>query len=221
MKIGARSCAFFIGLGTIGLAFGLAERTVVGQAPSTSAAEATPKTPWGAPDLQGTWSNAEVVPFERAKGFGERQFLTDAEYKAALDQLLESNQRPGRDSRESSGKDIRGTEKDVARAYNEHWFGDKPTEVGRRTSMIIDPPDGRMPAFTPEAQKRINAKREYLAALLQGTSGGKPGPISPRRNEPSPDYNLDRMNRADGPEDRSDPERCLLNNLPVILRRGR
>jgi hypothetical protein len=220
MKIGARSCALFIGLGAIGIAFGLAETTVVGQAPSTSAAEATPKTPWGAPDLQGTWSNAEVVPFERGKGFGERQFLTDAEYKAALDQLLESNQRPGRDSRESGGKDIRGTEKDVARAYNEHWFGDKPTEVGRRTSIIIDPPDGRMPAFTPEAQKRINAKREYLAALLQGTSGGKPGPISPRRNEPSPDYNLDRMNRADGPEDRGGPERCLLNNLPVILQAG-
>jgi hypothetical protein len=220
MRIGVRPYAFLAGLAAMAFFFGLAETTVVGQVPSTEATESTLKTSWGAPDLQGTWSNATVVPFQRDKKFGERQFLTDAEYKAALDQLLASNQRPGRDSRESGGKDIRGTEKDVARAYNEHWFGDKPTEVGRRTSMIIDPPDGRMPAFTPEAQKRINEKREYLAALLQGTSGGSPGPISPRRNEPSPDYNLDRMNRADGPEDRGGPERCLLNNLPVILQPG-
>ena len=77
-----------------------------------------------------------------------------------------------------------------------------------------------MPALTPEAQGRINQKREYLAALLQGTSGGRPGPISPLRSEPPPDYNLDRMNRADGPEDRSSVERCLLNSLPVILPAG-
>jgi hypothetical protein len=203
------------------LAVGFAETTVFGQARSNgSTAEPTPKTPWGAPDLQGTWSNTTVVPFERAKEFGSREFMNDLEYKKALDLLLERNSRAGRDSREINGQDIRGTEKDVARAYNEHWFGDKPTEVSRRTSMIIDPPDGRMPALTPEAQKRISEKREYLQALLQGTSGGRPGPISPRRNEASPDYNLDRMNRSDGPEDRSSVERCLLNSLPVILQAG-
>ena len=222
MRIRARSHVFLVTLtaATV-LAVGLAGTKVIGQAPSSgSTAESTPKTPWGARDLQGTWSNTTVVPFQRPKEFGNREFLTDAEYKKALDQLLERNNRAGRDSREINGQDIRGTEKDVARAYNEHWFGDKPTEVGRRTSMIIDPPDGRMPAFTPEAQARINKKREYLEALLQGTSGGRPGPISPRRNESSPDYNLDRMNRSDGPEDRSSVERCLLNNLPVILPAG-
>jgi hypothetical protein len=222
MRIRARSLVFLVALtaATV-LAVGLAETTVIGQTPSSgSTAESTPKTPWGAPDLQGTWSNTTVVPFERAKEFGNREFMTDAEYKKAQDQLLERNNRAGRDSREINGQDIRGTEKDVARAYNEHWFGDKPTEVGRRTSVIIDPPDGRMPALTPEAQERISKKRAYLQALLQGTSGGRPGPISPRRNEPSPDYNLDRMNRSDGPEDRSSVERCLLNGLPVILPAG-
>lgn len=231
MRNTTRSYIFLIALAAIVLAAGAFETALIGQASGTqasgsqtsssgAAAAATIKTSWGAPDIQGTWSNATVVPFERDKQFGERQFLTDAEYQKALDQLLQRNQRPGRDSRESNGRDIRGTEKDVARAYNEHWFGDKPTDVGRRTSMIIDPPDGRMPAFTPEAQKRIAEKKEYLAALLQGTSGGRPGPISPRRNEPSPDYNLDRMNRADGPEDRGGPERCLLNSLPVVLEAG-
>jgi hypothetical protein len=222
VRIRARSYVFLLALTAVTiLAVGLAVKTVIGQAPSNSSStESTPKTPWGRPDLQSTWSNTTVVPFERAKEFGDRQFMTDSEYKKALDKLLERNNRPGRDSREIDGQNIRGTEKDVARAYNEHWFGDKPTEVGRRTSMIIDPPDGRMPALTPEAQERINNKREYLQALLQGTSGGRPGPTSSRRSDPPPDYNLDRMNRADGPEDRSSVERCLLNSLPVILPAG-
>ena len=208
------------------LGVALIDPTVVGQSPSSSAAThtatiiSTLKTPWGRPDLQGTWSNAAVLPFERPKEFGDRQFMTDAEHKKAVDQLLERNQRPGRDSREANGKDIRGTEKDVARAYNEHWFGDKPTEVSRRTSMLIDPPDGRMPAYTPEAKARIDKQHAYLVALLQGTYGGLPGPISPLRYEPPPDYNLDRMNRSDGPEDRSSDERCLLSRLPVVPQAG-
>src|SRR5205807_3197625 len=107
-----------------------------------------------------------------------------------------------------------------ARAYNEHWFGDPSLLRGTRTSSIIDPPDGRMPPLTEDAQSRIGTKKEYLAALLQGTSGGKPGPISPRRSERSPDYNLDRMNRSDGPEDRGGPERCLGTNMPVLLQSG-
>ena len=168
------------------LALGLAGTRLIGQtrsssSPAKSSVQAL-KTSWGTPDLQGTWSNATVVPFERPKQYGNREFMTDEEYKKAQDELLRRDALPGRDSRESNGKDIRGTEKDVARAYNEHWFGDKPTEVGRRTSMINDPPDGRMPAFTPEAQKRIGEKREYLQALLQGTSGGRPGPISVFQN---------------------------------------
>ena len=222
MRIRPRSYVFLVAVTAAALlAAGLAGSRLIGQtASSGSTAAPTLKTPWGAPDLQGTWSNTTVVPFERPKGFGEREFLTDAEHEKAVQELLKRDALPGRDSRESNGKDIRGTEKDVARAYNEHWFGDKPTEVGRRTSMIIDPPDGRMPALTAEARERINKKREYLQALLQGTSGGRPGPISPRRNEPSPDYNLDRINRSDGPEDRSGPERCLLNTLPVILPAG-
>ncbi|HXP82300.1 MAG TPA: hypothetical protein VN976_20550, partial [Verrucomicrobiae bacterium] len=229
MRIRPHSLAFLIALGAIAvLAASLTSTRVIGQTVARDssvksgapAAQPAPKTPWGAPDLQGAWSNTTVVPFERPKEFGNREFMTDAEYKKAQDDLLGRDALPGRDSREINGKDIRGTEKDVARAYNEHWFGDKPNQVGRRTSMIVDPPDGRMPGLTAEAEKRINKKREYLAALLQGTSGGRPGPISPLRSEPSPDYNIDRLNRADGPEDRSSVERCMLNSLPVILPAG-
>src|SRR4029434_8735520 len=94
------------------------------------------------------------------------------------------------------------------------------TKLSYRTSMVVDPPDGRIPALTAEAAKRIADKREFLAALLQGPSGVRPGPISPRRVERSPDYNLDRINRAYGPEDRGGPERCFGFNLPGLLDSG-
>src|SRR5262245_10173751 len=173
------------------------------------------RTSWGDPDLQGIWSNPYVTPLERPKEFGTREFLTKEEIAAAEQKLAAQSKLPGRDSRDGTG-----TEKDVARAYNNHWFGDPSLLRGTRTSLIIDPPDGRIPALTPEAEKRIAAKKDFLAALLQGTSGGKPGPISPRRSERSPDYNLDRINRSDGPEDRGGPERCFGFNLPVLLDSG-
>lgn len=177
-------------------------------------------TPWGAPDLAGIWSNAAVVPFQRPKQYGDRPLKTDEEFTLAQEKLTAKNKLAGTDSRERNGQNIKGTEKDVARAYNDLFFGEKANTMGRRTSMIIDPPDGRMPAFTPEAKARIEAKQEFLAALLQGTGGGRPGPITTRRNEPSPDYNIDRLNRTDGPEDRSGPERCLQTGLPMIMEAG-
>ena len=173
------------------------------------------RTPWGDPDLQGIWSNPFVTPLERPEEFGTREFLTEEEIGAAERNLVERSELPGRDSREGAGTEI-----DVSRAYNNHWFGDPSLLRGTRTSLIIDPPDGRIPPLTAEAQNRIATKREYLQALLQGTSGGRPGPISPRRSESSPDYNLDRINRGDGPEDRSGPERCFGFSLPVLLAAG-
>jgi len=175
----------------------------------------TLKTPWGEPDLQGIWSNPYVTPLERPKQFGTREFLTKEEIASEERRLQELSKGPGRDNRAGTG-----TEKDVARAYNEHWFGDPSLLRGTRTSLVVDPTDGRIPPLTAQAQQRIAAKREYLAALLQGTSGGKPGPISPRRSELPPDYNLDRMNRSDGPEDRGGPERCFGTNMPVLLQSG-
>jgi hypothetical protein len=191
-----------------------------GPAAAARSASRSPRTAWGTPNLQGIWSNNILVPLERPREFGTRAVMTREEHAKALAELQARNQRPGRDSREVGGKPAIGTEKDVARAYNEFWFGDKPTQLGMRTSMITDPADGRIPPFTPEAVKRIADKREYLAALLQRTSGGRPGPISPRRAEPSTDYNLDRMNRADGPEDRGGPERCFGGELPVVMGTG-
>jgi len=148
-------------------------QTVVGQtspsagsaSSSKKAATTTPRNVWGHPDLQGIWSSdGIVVPFQRAKEFGNRQLMTEEEHQKAVAELEKRNERLGRDNRAG-----RGTEKDVARAYNDLWF-DKHKGVSYRTSQIIDPPDGRMPAYTPEAQARIQKQRDYLVALLQGTS---------------------------------------------------
>src|SRR5499426_275306 len=116
----------------------LTPRPVAGQAPSSPL-----RTPWGEPDLQGIWNNPYVTPLERPKEFGTRQFLTEDEIAAEERRLREQSKGLGRDSREGTG-----TERDVARAYNEHWFGDPSMLRGTRTSLIVDPPDGRIPSLT-------------------------------------------------------------------------
>lgn len=171
-------------------------------------AQQTPRTPWGEPDLQGIWNGETLTPLERPAKFARTPVLTEEEAAAVERQVAT---RPGRDDRSQ-----RGTEKDVAQAYNQHWLAPPKRLVDRRTSLIVDPADGRIPPMTPAARQRTAAMREYLAALLQGTSGGRPGPISPRRRERPPSYNVARMNRADGPEDRQTTERCFGATMPNL-----
>ena len=117
---------------------------------------------------------------------------------------------------------LEGREVDVAKGDDAALVSTQRT--GRRTSLVVDPPDGRVPPLTPEAQQSRAAMRRFQLALLQATdackngtpvcAGGTYGPSSPRRAEPPPDYNSDRLNRADGPEDRSLGERCMAGGLP-------
>jgi hypothetical protein len=97
--------------------------------------------------------------------------------------------------------------------------------TGPRTSLIVDPPDGRLPPLTPAAQKIAAAERDFRLALLQATetcraksiacAGGKYDPTpSPLRAEQPPRYNTGRMNRHDDPEDGSLTDRCLPGGLP-------
>jgi hypothetical protein len=120
----------------------------------------------------------------------------------------------------------RGSATDVGGAYNTSFLSIK--RVGPRTSMIVDPPDGRMPAQTAEAQRAAAADREFYLALLQATdtcknkepvcAGGRYDPtISPRFAESPPRYhagNVARLNRSDGPEDDGLADRCLRSGLP-------
>jgi len=197
----ARRLAFVLATGALVVLSALA---LAAQGPQ---AYTPPKTSWGEPDLQGIWSGETLTPLERPAKFAGKPVLTPAEAEA-LEQDVAS--RPGRDDRSK-----KGTEKDVAQAYNQHWLAPATKLADRRTALIVDPADGKVPAMTPQAQARATAMREYLEALLQGTSGGKPGPISPRRQEPPPFYNIARMNRSDGPEDRQNSERCFGATMPI------
>jgi hypothetical protein len=177
-------------------------------------AAANDRTPWGDPDLQGIWTDPYQTPLQRPTQFADKEFFTDEE-RTKLDE-----QRAGIPRRDQRVE--RGSERDVAGAYNAVFQSVRPT--GKRTSLIVDPPDGRMPALTAEATKRNDAEREYRLALLQATdtcknkdaacAGGKYGPPSSRRAEMPPFYNIGRTNRNDGPEDRSMTERCMGAVLP-------
>ncbi len=177
-------------------------------------ASADGRTAWGDPDLQGIWTDPYQTPLQRPTQFANKEFFTDEE-RTRLDE-----QRAGIPRRDQRVE--RGSERDVAGAYNAVFQSVRPT--GKRTSLIVDPPDGRMPPLTPEATKRAEAEREYRLALLQATdtcknkdaacAGGTFGPPSPRRAEMPPFYNIGRTNRNDGPEDRSMTERCMGAVLP-------
>ena len=195
-------------------------QTASGTAPTASAAHSsstasTLKTPWGEPDLQGIWTDESDTPLQRSPKYANQEFFTEAQ-RAELDK--ERASLLGRDRRVE-----RGTELDVAGAYNAQFMSVKHT--GARTSLIVDPPNGRIPPLTPEAQKIAAADRAFRLALLQATqtcknssvgcAGGKYDPTpSPRFAELPPRYNTARMNRRDNPEDGALPDRCLTGGLP-------
>jgi len=118
-----------------------------------------PRTPDGQPDLQGVWEMSTLTPLERPPEFADKTFLTEPEAAAfqrrALDQL-NSDRRDG-----DSAADVR-------RNYNEYWR-DRGAELkpNLRTSLIVDPPDGRLPPFTTEGRRR----REAQAAASRNLSG--------------------------------------------------
>jgi hypothetical protein len=110
-----------------------------------------PRTPDGQPDLQGIWTNATITPFERPASLGDRTFLTEEE-AAALERQAASRReedpapRPG----------------DVG-SYNQFWFDSGERVVAtKRTSLVIDPPDGRVP-LRPEAEAARQAASAHEA----------------------------------------------------------
>ncbi len=132
-----------------------------------------PRTLDGKPDLEGIWTNVTLTPLERPPELGNKQFFTPAE---AAQYEKETIQRNNADRRDGPA------EADVSRAYNDFWW-DRGTKVvpTLRTSLIVNPADGRIPALTAEAQEKAAARARE------------------RREHP-----------ADGPEDRSLSERCIL-----------
>ena len=141
-----------------------------------------PRTSDGQPDIQGVWSAATVTPLERPADLAGKLVFTEAEAaEYEKNWLLRNNQ----DRREG------GADADLGRAYNDFWW-DRGTKTikTRKTSLIVDPPEGRIPALTPVAQKR-NADRAEAR----------------------------RLHPADGPEDRPLSERCIMlgaGGTPIV-----
>lgn len=134
-----------------------------------------PRTPWGHPDLQGTWNNSTITPLERPRELAGREFLTADEVRRLDAAAAERyDQRPD------------DAAQDVDAAYNQVWWDRGATVASRRTSLIVDPPDGRIPALTPEGQQRATA----IARRLRGVT--------------------------EGPEDRNLAERCLTRGAPKL-----
>lgn len=175
--------------------------------------QAPDRTAWGHPNLGGIWLDVYSTPFERSIDFGDRELAT-AEERAARDEARMGNQ--GRNERGGDGR------VDVAGAYNAVYTSAKP--AGPRTSLVVDPPGGRIPALTADARRLIELRREWTLMLLRNTetceSGaagcpdGEYGPPSPRRFDVTPFYNTGRMNRHDGPEDQSSGDRCMSGRTP-------
>ena len=128
--------------------FGLFLVSAVSISAQTPASK-VPRTKDGRPDLQGTWDFAQLTPFERPGDFAGKQSLTDEEAEEFAQQRIETGNKDKRDG---------GAAADVERAYNDFWW-DFGKRVAKQTSLVVDPPDGRVPPTTAEAQKRAADRR--------------------------------------------------------------
>ena len=120
-------------------------------------AQEAPRTPWGDPDLRGTYTsdNSIGVPFERPAQYGDRAELTDEEYAAkvnANEAQLAKDQDPLPESEFSA-------EDPSAINASRHWL-ERPDVPSRATSLVVDPPNGRLPELTPAGQQRVAERRD-------------------------------------------------------------
>jgi hypothetical protein len=122
---------------------------------STAPGFAQQRTPDGRPDFQGTWNSASLTPLQRPIELGAKEFYTEQEAAAYEKKRVQDLDRDRRDG---------SKEEDLGRSYNELFY-DRGTRLARsrRTSMVIDPPDGRIPAMTPEARAKFQAWQASFA----------------------------------------------------------
>ena len=126
-----------------------------------------PRTAWGTPDIGGVWNSSTVTPLERPAALADKTFLTLEEAAAIEQRVIDANARANAPSVVRTeplpvGGNVGG--------YNAFWLDRGTTVVPtRRTSLVIDPPDGRLPALTPEAAAHVaSPERQRLKAIREG-----------------------------------------------------
>jgi hypothetical protein len=108
-----------------------------------------PRAAGGQPDLQGVWDFAQLTPLERPSAFAGKQAISEEEAEEFAQRRIETTDKDRRDG---------GAAADVERAYNDFWW-DFGTRIARQASLVIDPPDGRIPDTTDAARRRAEARR--------------------------------------------------------------
>ena len=145
---------------------------VVSMMPLFSAAQSTSvaPTPWGDPDLQGVWDYRTITPLERPEDQPDKEFLTEEEAASLEQNILDRNallltRAP---ERTSASNQVDRREDGTPGFYNNFWLDRGTTAVGtRRTSLIVDPADGRLPKLTPEAQRRADSSEAQRIAQVR------------------------------------------------------
>ena len=141
-----RSIAALIAVGMLTPAIAAAQSTTAGP----------PRTAWGDPDLGGVWDFRTITPLERPADMGDKEFLSEEEVGAREKEAAE------RDIRQNKAPARRAEAGDNVGAYNRFWmdFGTEVVET-RRTSLIVDPPNGRRPPMTPEAKEAASKRPRW------------------------------------------------------------
>jgi len=154
------------------------------EAPAAAQNRKVPRTAWGKPDLSGVWDFRTITPLERPTNQANKEFLTEEEALKLEQDVVERNRALDERAAErtTAGGNVDRRADGSPGFYNNFWLdgGTKPVAT-RRTSLIVDPPNGRVPPLTPAAQQRTRERAAYL-----------------------------REHPADGPEDRSASDRCIL-----------
>ena len=187
------------------------------KAPAAKAAAAKawtpPKTPWGDPDLQGTYTSDDCIgtPMSRPANLGEKRYYTEEE-------LAQAEARIARQA-ENDKQQFVAANAPVSVNPPGHW-GERARRPCKQTSLVIDPPDGRTPALTPEAQARGGRGQRGpapAAAAAPGPGGARGGGGGGANNDPA--------NQPASWEDFSFYIRCISRGvagsiLPVIYGNG-
>ena len=142
-----------------------------------AAQNAPPRTAWGDPDLNGVWDFRTITPMQRPGGQADREFLTDEEVErrnqAEVARLTRLDRKDADEAKVGGILDRGRGDDGEPGSYNQFWF-DRGTSVAatKRTSLIVDPPNGRMPPLTREAEQR----RAAIAEVRKGVTEHEPTP---------------------------------------------